>query len=81
MSDETPIRIDNIYLEKSRVDIQGLHKPFVFHIEMGGYKFTGYFDTWPGFLTMVSEAGTWYAMKWGKLSRNKAQKSLTRNLH
>ncbi len=77
---EKPIKIDDIQLTKSRVDIGGRHNPFVFHIEMGGVKFTGYFETWPDFLLMVTECAKFFAFKWGKLSKAQANKELTREL-
>lgn len=78
---DIPTKIDDISLTRSHVSVGGHARPFVFHIEMSGYKFTGYFDTWPGFLTMVAECGTFFAYKWGKKTRVAANSVLTRKVH
>ena len=38
-----------------------------FHMEVGGNKFTGYFDDFGGFITMVTECAKFFAIKAGKL--------------
>lgn len=78
---ESPVKIDDLILKRSPIKIDHMHNPWVFHIEIGGYKFTGYFDSWPGFLTMIGEAGTFFAYKWGKLKKEEAQRNVSRKLH
>jgi hypothetical protein len=38
-----------------------------FHMEINGCKFTGYFDDFGGFITMVTECAKFFAIKAGKL--------------
>lgn len=51
---------------------------WVFHMEINGYKFTGFFDDFGGFITMVTECAKFFAIKAGKLRPKDA--GLTRDV-
>ena len=69
------MKIDNILIGRSPVHDKGV---FVLHIEIMGNKFSGYFDTFPGFLTAVSDAAKYFMVRLGKISN--AQAKATRNI-
>lgn len=70
------MRIDDIFIRKSPVH----ERAWTFHIEMTGYKFTGYFEDWGGFLTMVQECAVFFAVRWGKLKHKDAKAHMTREV-
>lgn len=70
------MRIDDIVLKKSPVH----ERAWVLHVEMTGYKFSGYFDDWGGFLTAVTECATFFAVRWGKAKLNDSKRFMTRDV-
>lgn len=70
------MRIDDIIVRKSPVH----DRAWVLHVEMTGYKFTGYFEDWGGFLTAVQECATFFAVKWGKAKLKDVQRHMTRQV-
>lgn len=57
------IRIDDILIRRNPLN----QANFVLHIEACGCKFTGEFHDFGGFLTAVSEAAQFFAIKAGKM--------------
>lgn len=57
------MRIQNILVQKSPVH----DRAWVMHIEINDCKYTGYFDDFGGFLTAVSEATKFFAIRGGLL--------------
>lgn len=68
--------IDNIELRRSTLH----QRAWAFHIEMTGYKFTGYFEDWGGFLTMIQECATFFAVRWGKVKLKDVKRHMTREV-
>lgn len=64
------IKLDDIRIAPSPVHDKGV---WVLHIEMGGMKFSGYFDSFPGFLTAVQDCGKYYAVRLGKMRAKDAE--------
>lgn len=64
------MKIDNILIQRSPVHDKGV---FVLHVEMIGFKFTGYFDDMPGFLTAVTDAAKFFAVRMGRISNAQAR--------
>lgn len=69
------MKIDNILIQRSPMHDKGV---FVLHMEIGGFKYSGYFDTMPGFLTAVGDAAKFFMVKFGRLSN--AQAKATREI-
>lgn len=65
------MKIDNILIQRSPIADTGR---FVLHIEVAGLKYTGYFDDMGGFLTAVSDAAKFFAVRLG-LMKNKDAKA------
>lgn len=57
------MRIQNILIQKSPVHDHA----WVMHIEVNDCKFSGYFDNFGGFITAVTEAAKFFAVRAGKL--------------
>ncbi len=55
--------IDDIFVKRSPVHAS---KTWVLHIEIGGFTYSGYFDTFAGFLSAVTDAGGFFAVKMSK---------------
>ena len=64
------MKIDNILIQPSPVHDKGT---FVLHIEIGGNKYTGYFDTFPTFLIAVKDAAGYFAVRQGLIKGKHAQ--------
>lgn len=67
-------KLEDIFIKRSPVHPNA----WVFHIEMNGYQYTGYFDGWQNFLMAFREAVAFFAFKAGKLPPEKAKEALTR---
>lgn len=57
------MRISDISLTRSLAHADA----WVFHIEIADNKFTGYFNDFGGFITMVTECAKFFAIRAGKL--------------
>ena len=57
------MRIKNILIQKSPVH----DAAWAMHIEINDCKFSGYFDDFGGFITAVTEAAKFFAVRAGKL--------------
>jgi hypothetical protein len=67
--------IDDIFIKRSPV--VGTPK-WLLHVEMNGYKFSGYFDDFDTFMQCFREMVAFFAFKAGKLEPAKAREALTR---
>lgn len=57
------MRIQNILIQKSPMH----DRAWAMHIEINDCKFSGYFDDFGGFITAVTEAARFFAIRAGKL--------------
>jgi hypothetical protein len=73
----TGFNLEDILIKRS--PIAGTPK-WVLHIEMNGYKYTGYFDGWDTFLLAFREAVSFFAFKAGKINTAQANEALTRKV-
>lgn len=64
------MKIDNILIQPSPVHDKGV---YVLHMEIMGFKFSGYFDTMAGFLTAVTDAAKFFAVRMGRISNAQAR--------
>lgn len=69
--------LEDIFIKRS--PIAGTPK-WLFHIEMNGYKYSGYFDSFETFMQAIREAVAFFAFKAGKLNDAQAKESLTRKV-
>ena len=53
------MRITDVSISRSLAQVTA----WVFTIEIGGNKFTGYFDDFGGFITMVTECAKYFAIR------------------
>lgn len=70
------MKIDDIDISRSLV----CPGSWIFNLEMSGCKFTGQFDNWGGFLTMIQECAMFFAVRWGKMEKEQANKYLSRHI-
>lgn len=70
----TGFNLEDIFIKRSPVHPNA----WVLHIEMNGYQYTGYFDSWSTFLQAFRESVAFFAFKAGKLNKAQANESLTR---
>lgn len=66
------MRIDEFIVGPAKSE----HGTHVMHVEMGGYKFTGYFADLSGYLSATQEMIQFFALKQGKLKTS--EQTLTR---
>lgn len=57
------MRITDIFIKKSPVH----ERAWTLHIEINQCQYTGYFDDFGGFITAVTEAAKYFAVRAGKL--------------
>lgn len=69
------MKIDDIIIKRSPV---AGTPPWVLHIEMNGYRFSGYFGDFETFMQCFREMVAFFAFKAGKLNRAQAGEALTR---
>lgn len=67
------MEIDNIIVQRSPIDGGG---KYVMHVELNGYKFSGYFSDMPGYLTAIADMSKFFMVKMGKLSNAQAKATL-----
>jgi hypothetical protein len=68
------MQIDDIYIKKSPVHARA----WVFHVDMNGYQYSGYFDNFVTFVQAFRECVAFFALKAGKLNGAQAAEALTR---
>jgi hypothetical protein len=66
--------LEDIFIKKSPVH----DRAWVLHVEMNGFQYSGYFDSWDTFLLAFKECVTFFAFKAGKINKQAANQSLTR---
>lgn len=57
------MRITDVSITRSLAHVNA----WVFQVEIGENKFTGYFEDFGGFITMVTECAKFFAIRAGKL--------------
>ncbi len=64
--------LDDIIIRRNPLNT-GNTRTWVMHIEIAGFKFTGEFADFGGFLTAVSEAAQFFAIKTGRMKSKDQQ--------